>query len=107
MTRSAFARATRVAGAKSWRHRARPARVSEAIRPSPSRGLLLPGAEPAQQPHDGIEELVGHPLLERDDRVVRDVDVLGADLGAALGDVAQPDAGRVLDEGRAVDRVER
>src|SRR5205809_863503 len=74
---------------------------------TPSRGLLLLGAELAQQPHDGIEELVGHPLLERDDRVVRDMDVLGADLGTTLRDVAEADAGRVLDEGRAVDRVER
>src|SRR5437867_10434533 len=41
-----------------------------------SRGLLLPGAEPTQQPDDGIEELVGHPLFERNDRVVGDVDVL-------------------------------
>src|SRR2546422_308810 len=104
MTRSAFARATRVAGARSSRHRARPARVSEERRSS--HGLLLPGAELAQQPHDGIEELVGHALLERDDPVVGDVDVLGTDLGAALGDVAEADAGRVLDEGRAVHRVE-
>src|SRR5207247_8597217 len=74
---------------------------------TPSRGLLLLGAELAQQPHDGIEELVGHPLLERDDRVARDMDVLGADLGTTLRDVAEADAGRVLDAGRAVDRVER
>src|SRR5882762_4287905 len=72
-----------------------------------SRGLLLRGAELAQQPHHGIEERVGHPLLERDDGVVGDVDVLGTHFGAALGDVAQPHAGRVLDEGGAVDGVER
>src|SRR3989441_1672291 len=72
-----------------------------------SRGLLLLGAELPQQPDDGIEELVGHPLLERDDPVVGDVNVLGTDLGAALGDVAEADAGRVLDVGRAVHRVER
>ena len=39
-----------------------------------------------------IVELVHDSLLERDDRVVRDGDVLRADLGAALGDVAQADA---------------
>src|SRR5438128_6086466 len=105
MTCAVFALAIRVAGAKSWRHRAQPARVSGERQSS--RGLLLLTAEPAQQPHDGIEELVGHPLLERDDRVVRDVDVLGADLGTTLRDVAEADAGRVLDEGRAVDRVGR
>src|SRR5467141_4977346 len=105
MTRSAFALATHVAGTKSWRHRARPARVSGERQSS--RGLLLLGAELPQQPDDGIEELVGHPLLERDDPVVGDVNVLGTDLGAALGDVAEADAGRVLDVGRAVHRVER
>src|SRR3989442_4828476 len=82
MTCAVFALAIRVADAKSWRHRAQPARVSGERQSS--RGLLLLTAEPAQQPHDGIEELVGHPLLERDDRVVRDVDVLGADLGTTL-----------------------
>src|SRR5882762_5970590 len=90
MTRSAFALATHVAGTKSWRHRARPARVSGERQSS--RGLLLLGAELPQQPDDGIEELVGHPLLERDDPVVGDMDVLGTDLGAALGDVAEADA---------------
>src|SRR2546425_235372 len=84
------AQVPRVADAKSWSRRARPARVPGERQSS--RGLLLLGAELTQQPHDGIEELVGHPLLERDDRVVGDVDVLRADLGAALGDVAQPDA---------------
>src|SRR6267143_2150100 len=72
-----------------------------------SRGLLLRGAELAQQPHHGIEELVGHPLLERDDGVVGDVDVLGADLGAALGDVAEADALLRTDELEAVVGVER
>src|SRR2546428_3047590 len=105
MTCAVFALAIRVAGAKSWRHRAQPARGSGERQSS--RGLLVLGAKLAQQPHDGIEELVGHPLLERDDRVVRDTDVLGTDLGTTLRDVAEADAGRVLDEGRAVDRVER
>src|SRR5262249_59563273 len=61
--------------------------------PSPSYFLIArlaarrrsprPAPELAQQPHDRIE-VVGHPLLHRDDAVVRDVDVLRADLGAAL-----------------------
>ncbi len=36
--------------------------------------------------------VLGHALFQRDDRVVRDRDALGADLGAALGDVAVADA---------------
>src|SRR5438105_2126936 len=66
--------------------------------------LLAP--ELAQEPHDGIER-VGRPLLERDDPVVGDVDVLGADLGAALGDVAEPDPRVLLDEASAVAGVQR
>jgi len=49
-------------------------------------------------PHDGVER-VGRALLERDDPVVGDVDVLGTDLGAALGDVAEADPRVLLDEG--------
>src|SRR5437867_2640017 len=95
-------RAPRASGRRAgWRRR--PARVSESRQTS--RGLLLP--EPAQQPHHGIEELVGHPLFERNDRVVGDVDVLGADFGAALGDVAEAHARGVLHEGRAIDGVQR
>jgi hypothetical protein len=45
------------------------------------------------QPHQRVELLVDHALLHRDDRVVGDLDALGADLGAALGDVAHADAG--------------
>ena len=48
-----------------------------------------------------------HALLERDDRIVGDVDVFGADLGAALGDVAEPQALLRADEVEAVVRVER
>jgi hypothetical protein len=49
---------------------------------------LLPAAEPAEKPPDGIIEPVHRPLLERDDRVVGDGDLFRAHLGAALGDVA-------------------
>ena len=49
-----------------------------------------PGAGPQhpEEPEHRVVLGVDHALLERDDRVVGDVDVLGADLGAALGDVA-------------------
>src|SRR4029077_8243638 len=56
-------------------------------------GTLRP-LELAAQPHDRVVALIHLALLQRDDRVVGDVDVLGAHLGAALGDVAVPDAHR-------------
>src|SRR5215470_5533769 len=59
------------------------------------RSALL-AAELPQKPRDRVDR-VGRPLLERNDSVVRDVDVLGADLGAALRDVAEPDSRVVLD----------
>src|ERR1700722_19729292 len=43
----------------------------------------------AGHPADRIEEVVGDPLLERDDAVVGDVNALGAHLAASLGDVAE------------------
>src|ERR1700737_2287480 len=60
-----------------------------------SAGGWLPGppAKAADQRTDRIEVDIVHSLLERDDRVVRDVDVLRTHLGAAFGDVAEPDAG--------------
>src|SRR4030095_1740174 len=58
-------------------------------------GLLA--SELAHQP-DARLQRVGRPFLERNDPVVGDVDVLGADLGAAFRDVAEPDARAVLDE---------
>src|SRR5512144_805377 len=67
---------------------------------------LLVAADLPDDPHDRVEA-VGHPLLQRDDAVVGDVDVLGADLGAALGDVAEPDARLLADELGPVAGVER
>src|SRR5881628_1081201 len=59
-----------------------------------------------EQPDDGIVA-VGHPLLERDDPVVGDVDVLGAHLGAALRDVAEAHAGLLPHELRPIAGIER
>src|SRR6478735_3627024 len=60
------------------------------------------------QPHERVVVTADHALLHRDDRVVGDLDVLGADLGAALRDVAHPDALFVAGEVRTVfTRVER
>src|SRR5262245_6576650 len=48
--------------------------------------------EDAEQLLDRVVEAVDHAFLERDDGVVGDGDALGADLGAALRDVAVADA---------------
>src|SRR5213594_2843073 len=63
-------------------------------------------SELPEQPDDGIVA-VGHPLLERDDPVVGDVDVLGAHLGAALRDVAEAHAGLLPHELRPIAGIER
>src|SRR2546425_4422472 len=63
-----------------------------------------------QAPDEGpqrIVELVGDALLERDDGVVGDGDLLGADLRAALRDVAVSDSPRCLQLSPAVLGVER
>src|SRR5262249_58003927 len=54
-----------------------------------------------------IVEAVHDALLERDDRVVRDVDAFRAHLAAALRDVAESDARRVLHEAHPVLAVDR
>src|SRR5450756_1747915 len=46
----------------------------------------------AEELCQGVKELVDYSLLQRNDRIVRDSDAFRADLGAALGDVAQADA---------------
>src|SRR6202521_5440838 len=64
-------------------------------------------AETTDQRADGIEVDVVHPLLERDDRVVGDVNVLRANLLAALGDVAVTDSGVSLEQRPSVEDVLR
>jgi hypothetical protein len=59
------------------------------------RGLLAFKLSP--YPADGVIVLVRYPLFERDDRIVSDMNVLRADLGAALGDIAHVDPGLVLE----------
>src|SRR6266511_2091934 len=54
---------------------------------------LFPARELAHEPDHGIVGLGHHPLLERDDGIVGDMDVLRADLGAALRDIAKADSG--------------
>src|SRR2546423_679510 len=66
----------------------------------------LAGEFPPQR-REGIVVCVHHPLLERDDGVVRDRDRLGTDLGATLRDVAIPDPARFAEIGPAIRLVER
>src|SRR5437762_5045781 len=66
----------------------------------------LAGEFPPQR-RDGIVVRVDHPLLERDDGVVRDRDRLRTDLGATLRDVAIADPARFAEIGAAVRLVER
>src|SRR5215831_328983 len=62
----------------------------------------LPG-----EPDDRVVLLRHQPFLEGDDGVVGDVDVLGADLGAALGDVAEAEPGLGLGQLQTIVGVER
>src|SRR5437867_1686493 len=71
-----------------------------------SSGGLAASREPAPDATDRVVEVVHHAFLQRDDGVVGDVDRLGTDLGAALGDVAVSDPGRLLEVRRARDDVE-
>src|SRR5918994_4593996 len=64
-------------------------------------------AEQAEDPADRIVEPIDDPLLERNDRIVRDVNVLGAHGGAALRDVAVPHAVPSLQIRDAVGTVDR
>src|SRR3984957_19436965 len=60
----------------------------------------------APEPGHGVVAGVDHALLHGDDAVVGDLDVLGAHLGAALGDVAHAEAAVVRQLAAVVD-VER
>src|SRR5438093_5143660 len=68
------------------------------------RGLA---AHAAQCPTDRVVRARHHALLERDDRVVGDVDVLRAHIRAALGDVAVAEPVLLTNEFGAIVRVER
>src|SRR5215472_11205982 len=63
-----------------------------------SRPVRLPPPQLTCGPAEGVEVEVVHPLLQRDDPVVGDLDVLGTDLGAALGDVAHSNSGLTFDQ---------
>src|SRR6266478_205230 len=61
----------------------------------------------AHQHEHGIIKFVDHALLQRNDRVIRDVNLLGTHFRAALRDVAQADAEIFLEQTRARFRIER
>src|SRR5579875_865048 len=54
-----------------------------------------------------IVKLIDHALLQRNDRVVGYVNLLRADLGAALGNVAEAQPSVILEELCPVERIER
>src|ERR1035441_149802 len=72
--------------------------------PAPGHGVAV-AAESPSQPPQRIPVAVGEPLLHRDDGVVGDVDVLGADVAAALGDVAETETSPVARQLTAVEHV--
>src|SRR5450756_958256 len=65
-------------------------------------GPRRPPGDLRAEPDERVVLAARHALLHRDDRVIGDLDVLGADLGAALGDVAVPEAELVLRDVPAV-----
>src|SRR5262245_25333755 len=69
--------------------------------------VSAPRPQDAEEALQRVVEAVGHPLLERDDRIVRDRDALRAGARAALGDVAVADAVRGLQVRQPVLDVER
>ena len=97
-------RAATVAGWRSSRVGTRNAGASAA-----ASAARLPRAtqDLAAQPGDGVVGGVHDAFFERDDGVVGDLDVLGAHLGAALGDVAHPEAHALAQQLPAVVGVER
>src|SRR2546423_59761 len=96
----------RIAAARSSESIA-PRKPSNAAPPRPGAGLTV-GAQdqPDEFPHR-VVELVHDALLERNDRVVGDRDVFGANLGATFRDVAVTDAVLGLQFAGPVGGVER
>src|SRR5262245_5005708 len=68
---------------------------------------ILTSSENAEQALHRIVEPIDDALFERDDAIVGDLDLLRANLGAALGDVAVADAVGSAQVGEPVGGVER
>src|SRR5438309_3618221 len=60
-----------------------------------------------EQQGQGVEKFVHDALLERDDGVVRNVNLFGTNLRAALRDIAIAQAKLILEQARAVEPVQR
>src|SRR5918998_5546226 len=73
----------------------------------PERAEMLPTPDLAHQPFGRVVVLVGDALLEGDNGIVGDMDVDRADLGAALGYVAEPEAVVPFEVGQPVGLVHR
>src|SRR5213594_733054 len=71
------------------------------------RGMTLPPGELPAQPQERIVVAIDHPLFEGDDSVVRDLDLLRADVGAAARDVAETGAEILPDGGDPIPGVQR
>src|SRR6185436_16623915 len=70
-------------------------------------GSLSPGTKHLPQLPERIVKLVHHPFLQWNDRIVRDGDLFGANLGAALGDVTKAHSLGALELLQPILRVER
>src|SRR2546427_2914273 len=60
-----------------------------------------------QEPPHWIVKVIHHALLERNDRVVRNVNVFGANFGAALGNITEANPEIILEQFSARRGVER
>src|SRR5262245_28132618 len=96
-----------VSGLSSKSMRALERRCARSLPETARAAPLLAAEQRREQPLQRIVEAVDDALLQRNDRVVGDRDVLGADDRAALRDVAEADAVRFLELGEAVLGVER
>src|ERR1700730_10015871 len=72
-----------------------------------SRLDVLSAANLADKHEQRIVKLIHHPLLQRNDGIVGDVDIFRADLGAALRDVTEANAQFFLQQMRTGGAVER
>src|SRR5260370_21727519 len=68
--------------------------------------VLLP-ADLAEKHGQRIVKLVHYALFERNDGIVGDANLLGADLRATFGDVAETETKLILEKAGAVAAVER
>src|SRR5262245_42747588 len=59
----------------------------------------------SNQPEDGVVELVYDSFLQRNNGVVGDADLLGADLGTTLCDVTEPDPQLIFEQTGARDSI--